>query len=232
MEDRIEIGNLQISNRPQKIWDPILNISPEGWDLPGLGTTISGILEYKAPELSALWNKDLGDRGINEIITLGFKTPGSNKVVDRMRALAMALLSSIAHKNFQFTLLAVEKIAGLGGGLTPSGDDFLLGLMIALWLAWPDRVARHWNRSIADAASPLTTSLSAAWLRAGGRREAGESWHSLLAAWQIGDLDQFSQAVSRILDTGQTSGVDALAGFGNGIQAAAAVESRSLLASI
>jgi hypothetical protein len=99
--------------------------------------------------------------------------------------------------------------AGLGGGLTPAGDDFLAGLMLWAWLVHP--APGTFCRSLAEAAMPLTTTLSAAFLRAAARGQCSAAWHTLLAA--LGTGTPLDDAVQRILAHGATSGADALLGF-------------------
>ena len=104
------------------------------------------------------------------------------------------------------------RLAGLGGGLTPAGDDFLVGVMLWAWLAHPRPAPIC--RAIAEEAAPRTTTLSAAFLRAAARGECSAAWHRLLAALGSGTAeDQLAAAVQDVLAHGATSGADALAGF-------------------
>jgi hypothetical protein len=113
---------------------------------------------------------------------------------------------------------AARALAGFGHGLTPAGDDFLLGAIYALWATRPVEEAQRLVEVVVEAAIPRTTSLSAAWLKAAARGEAGAPWHDLVQAvsgqWAVGS-EQWTvmAAVERILATGHTSGADALAGF-------------------
>ncbi len=104
-----------------------------------------------------------------------------------------------------------SRLAGLGGGLTPAGDDFLMGVMLRAWLVHPDPewLCRH----IVEVAAPLTTALSAAFLRAAARGESAASWHALLSALAGGGHDRLAQAAQEVMSYGATSGGDALAGF-------------------
>jgi hypothetical protein len=104
-------------------------------------------------------------------------------------------------------------LAGLGPGLTPAGDDFLVGVLLGLWAAWPVLVVPPVVEAIVSAAAPRTTLLSAAWLRAAGRGEADEAWHNLLASLVSSPASGIITAGQRILARGHTSGADALAGF-------------------
>jgi hypothetical protein len=105
----------------------------------------------------------------------------------------------------------LAQFAGLGSGLTPAGDDFLMGVMLRAWLADPE--PELFCRRLAEAAAPRTTTLSAALLRAAARGECSAAWHSLLAALEGGNNDQLAVAVRRALAYGHTSGADTLAGF-------------------
>ena len=66
---------------------------------------------------------------------------------------------------------------------------------------------------IAGAAAPLTTSLSAAWLRSAGKGEAGILWHEFFDALIDSDAARIQETMDKILAVGETSGADALAGF-------------------
>ena len=108
---------------------------------------------------------------------------------------------------------AARILAGLGPGLTPAGDDFLVGVMHALWALLPSEEARSLSEQLAEIAVPRTASISANWLEAAARGEAGETWHKLFEAILADDQEQVEAAILRILPTGHTSGADALAGF-------------------
>lgn len=99
-------------------------------------------------------------------------------------------------------LCGVRGLAGRGGGLTPTGDDVLLGVLYGLWV-WQPR--RHWLEMMVETAVPLTTTLSAAFLRAAAAGEAVWQWHEL--------VNGRADAVEQILAIGHSSGSDAWAGF-------------------
>jgi hypothetical protein len=103
------------------------------------------------------------------------------------------------------------KLAGLGGGLTPSGDDFMNGAMLWAWLAHP--APEQFCQALAQAAAPHTTSLSAAFLRVASRGECSAPWHALLAALSAGQEEQIAATAQGVLAHGASSGADLLAGF-------------------
>lgn len=104
-----------------------------------------------------------------------------------------------------------SKLAGLGIGLTPAGDDFLMGAMYAAWIIHPQEVAKNIGEEIANIAVPLTTSLSGAWLGSASKGEAGELWHDFFNA--LLEEANIYLPLSKILSVGETSGSDALMGF-------------------
>ena len=100
-----------------------------------------------------------------------------------------------------------KQLAGLGQGVTPTGDDFLVGAMIALWTTGYDLDVID---LIVQTAVPRTTLLSGAWLQAAGRGELVVVWHDFFAGLEDGGWET---AVSKILQIGHSSGYDALSGF-------------------
>ena len=99
-------------------------------------------------------------------------------------------------------------LVGLGPGLTPSGDDFLIGALAML-----DALEQtNMHAALGDAvvaAAGRTSPLSASFLRAAAAGHVGENLHMMIAAVLTGDTDAAVAAAARI---GHTSGWDALAG--------------------
>lgn len=146
-----------------------------------------------------------------------------NEIVDRLTLLQIdnenetilqfsnSLSLAIINEDISTAKNVSSKLAGLGIGLTPAGDDFLMGAMYAAWMIHPQEAAREITEQIANAAVPLTTSLSGAWLRAAAQGEAGVLWHEFFDTL-IEDKNIYLP-MSKILSVGETSGSDALAGF-------------------
>ena len=137
---------------------------------------------------------------LNEIST--------DKIVkDKLIARAMELQEALSNGNS--IKRPVINLAGLGFGLTPSGDDYLLGVMASLWLT------RNTTRlvEIARLACKKTTSLSAAFLKAASKGEFAECWHRLAFAILSQETITVQAAISEIAQIGSFSGRDALSGF-------------------
>lgn len=128
-------------------------------------------------------------------------------------SLVSNLTSSLWKADISSAKAVVSQLAGLGQGLTPSGDDFIMGAIYATLILHPPEVADLLAEEITDVAAPLTTSLSAAWLRAVGRGEAGALWHEFFDALTSANVVAIQGARKRLLAVGHTSGIDALTGF-------------------
>lgn len=131
-----------------------------------------------------------------------------------------ALQKGFIERDHDQVRTGVMHLAGLGPGLTPAGDDFLVGLLAAFHAGQLQRVEEQTNLSqlIAQTAAAQTTKLSAQWLRCAGQGQFGEAWHHLISALNDDSATAISRAAHRILTTGATSGVDAMSGFLFGIR--------------
>jgi hypothetical protein len=123
--------------------------------------------------------------------------------------------TALATSDLSSALAVAKQLAGLGVGLTPAGDDFIMGAMYATWIIHPLNVASVIAEEITKTAAALTTSLSAAWLRSAGRGEAGILWHQFFDALIAFEPSQIQAVIDKILAVGETSGADALMGFMN-----------------
>lgn len=128
---------------------------------------------------------------------------------------------------------AAERIVGLGPGLTPSGDDVLAGLLIALrllgnavdggqravWLA-------DWiSAAVTADAGTRTTALAATLLHCASRGQASAEVAALLRG--LTGLEPALPALRRLLAAGHTSGSDLAWGVLAGCQATLALAASS-----
>jgi hypothetical protein len=124
---------------------------------------------------------------------------------------------------------AAERIVGLGPGLTPSGDDALAGLLLALRLlggavtgggraVW---LADWLGAAVTAYAGERTTSLAATLLHCAARGQASVEAAAVLRG--IAGQDPFAPAARRLLATGHTSGADLAWGLLTGCRAALAL---------
>ncbi len=211
----IHVGCVTVDLRGAAVWEPC----PEWAQF----TTHHGKIRANVAYL-AHW---LGqNRSPGGLITLLYPQPPTcsteTVLLDTARPAANALAAAIASGDGARAGRAASRLAGLGSGLTPSGDDFLIGVMAWLWLDAPSPPAQPAMCAvITQAAITRTTVLSSALLRAAGRGEFSEIWHNLFKAL-ANDPCQVEHAARQILAYGHTSGADALTGF----TMAASIEAR------
>lgn len=104
-------------------------------------------------------------------------------------------------------------LAGLGPGLTPAGDDFLMGFIYSLWANGELKTRKSAIKRMIQLVSKRTNSLSRAWLEASGRGEAAVPWHNLVRGMIRDEPTVVEETTKDIIDIGSSSGADALTGF-------------------
>lgn len=137
-----------------------------------------------------------------------------------------ALQAAIGHSNTAAAHAAILSLLGLGAGLTPSGDDFLVGVLIGQQLS-PDEAPDFWQdfrMFLASAAPERTHGVSAAFLTASCAGLFSENvLHLLAAAGERdpgqGDPERLESAIHGVLSFGASSGADTLTGVVCGIEA-------------
>lgn len=107
-------------------------------------------------------------------------------------------------------------LLGRGQGLTPSGDDFLVGYGVARWL-------RGRQHPFVDVLSSLldgqTTDVSLAYLRAVIAGVANPGYCELAQAVRKEERSKYADLLSRLQEVGHTSGKDGLKGLMVGLGA-------------
>ena len=110
----------------------------------------------------------------------------------------------------------IEGLSGMGPGLTPAGDDFIAGWIVALRSAASPE-ARSSIREFIAAWQPEKTTWLSKWMILDAIR--GKTWKhgkDLLLAMSQNDGQAMSKATANILNWGHTSGKAWLAGLARG----------------
>ncbi|MEU0516543.1 DUF2877 domain-containing protein [Streptosporangium sp. NPDC006007] len=197
----IEIGRLSL--RAHRWWDPA----------PPLGPVDPALLASSLPRMAELCDRSARRPGLEGNDAAGLLAEGCST-------------ASLLH-----AVTAAEQLIGLGPGLTPSGDDMLAGLLVALrhlgtsagvgravWLA--DWLAA----AVTFGARGRTTSISAALLHCAARGEAGGEVLAVLRG--LAGLQPLPLALHRLLGLGHTSGADLAWGLRIGLAAVVDLEGR------
>lgn len=102
---------------------------------------------------------------------------------------------------------ALRRLVGVGVGLTPSGDDVLVGAFVTgRWLG--GRAGRLAEAATVLNFTPLTTALSASALSAAREGRGPEPLHDLLLAIAGGCEAEIAHATVSLTSIGHTSGTD------------------------
>ncbi|MBU0679686.1 MAG: DUF2877 domain-containing protein [Verrucomicrobia bacterium] len=111
-------------------------------------------------------------------------------------------------------IAGVETIRGCGFGLTPSGDDFIVGMLLSLQLH--GRLFKVLNGELVQEVCRTamgSSILSNAFLTLAGEGRVDEKTKNLLMALLSGCRDGIRAAADALFLVGSTSGADMLTGF-------------------
>jgi hypothetical protein len=107
---------------------------------------------------------------------------------------------------------AVDGLIGLGAGLTPSGDDFLGGIMIALHRVGRADLAGALARRVMACVKQGTSVISAAYLRCAAEGQGFKVLLDALDCMLAGAGSRLDACLDAVADVGHTSGWDCLTG--------------------
>ncbi len=202
----IELGrHVFVDWRQAVLWHPVLPVLNTG--SPTVGSNLSAL----GHALAAAGEKC-------GFVGLFGKQPldlFQQALADRSRALLGALVA----RNPKDIAEAAFPLLGLGPGLTPSGDDFLLGLMACLSLAGhPDQEVLPVLQSIVTQGKAQTNLISYAALFHAAQGQVRACICALLQALAGAEpADVLPGAIRQVMEIGGTSGCDICAGIYAGL---------------
>lgn len=199
------------------------------------GPLFAGAARWWSPEpvLAAVTPDDLDRsvRRLESVCAASDRGPGLTGA-DGIDALA----ASCAADDLAGAVEQAERVVGLGPGLTPSGDDVLCGLLLALRLLGDAvlrssapgasgggtavRLADWIGAAVTSDATTRTTALSATLLHCAASGQASGEFAGVLRAMaRPADGQGLTIATRRLLATGHTSGADLAWGLTAGCHA-------------
>ncbi|MFN8598649.1 MAG: DUF2877 domain-containing protein [Anaerolineae bacterium] len=122
------------------------------------------------------------------------------------------LRDAIQQSDFDQATALIEGLLGLGRGLTPSGDDVTIGLLLMLNRWQVDGNWRKLNQRVIDLAYQRTTTISANLIECAANGEADERLINVVDGIMTGK-PELTECVECLLGWGNSSGVDALIGM-------------------
>lgn len=200
----LQVGQLEVDLEGARVWEP-----RPAWEwlcqhrgiIEGRLQRVYALALRQAPEGSVLGVLSPDLTGIGKPVRSGMAT---------IREASQQLKVGWAGDRTALQAGA-SRVAGLGGGLTPAGDDFLAGAMLWAWLAHSE--PERFCDALLEASAGRTTTLAAAFLQAAAGGECSAAWHRLLDGLADGDEGSLDDAVREVVSLGHTSGADMLAGF-------------------
>jgi hypothetical protein len=144
-----------------------------------------------------------------------FQSKSGSVLSQRMREPVMELIAATDGLDVKGSIQSAQNIIGLGPGVTPSGDDLLIGFLAGLWsLAGRSQPLLSFLQSFGSALMPITTrtnEISRTYLYHATRGQFSSSLSNLLEAIAGGhDVEPATQTAIRV---GHSSGMDSVTGL-------------------
>ena len=121
-----------------------------------------------------------------------------------------SFLCTVARKDMIHAVEILPDFIGFGPGLTPSTDDFLVGVITSLCSVSDEY--NDFTNKIYEASLGKTTIISESMLRHAKNCIVADSYFELIEALNKNDVNNLESKIKRVLDTGSTSGSDFLLG--------------------
>lgn len=134
---------------------------------------------------------------------------------------AASLLNLLRIPAFSRALTVATTLIGLGGGLTPSGDDFLTGLITVFHMSGGpfSEAYREWGQRVAFASATNTNALSQSILSKAATGRVRNNIVKLVRSLAVQTTPQaLSVAVKSVLQVGSMSGTDLVVGVAAGME--------------
>ena len=206
-KERLRIGDLEIGVRGARVWDP----RPDWRKLRARkGRLLAGL-----PHLITILEHTATRDSLAGLVTR-LPAPASALAAEfhrRMQEPADKLVAGLRSGDASPIREGSTGLVGLGNGLTPAGDDWIVGSLLGAWIVWQESEIGRLADTVAKSATGKTTQLSTAMIQAASHGECSAPWHDLLAALLAEDAGLIRAAAERIVARGHTSGADALSGF-------------------
>jgi len=204
-------SKISISRSNPKIWKPSKIAEPPDNSLDRISLIRSLALD--------VYRFKKGE-GLSEMLpALGDFSPGyanGNTQFQGVEAIIEEIRGQIAEGDLLSFSQTIQSFLGLGGGLTPSGDDFIIGLLLSFnrWetIFQPDNNLSRLNEIIVEAAYKRTTTLSANLIESAALGSADERLIQVVDHLATGKYHR-DEVIPGLLSWGNSSGVDALVGM-------------------
>jgi hypothetical protein len=211
-----------IPGTPVSVYDRWLDIglhfaidcrSVTPWRAPRIGAWSLNSLHNGLSMLSGMANHRVHVAGLSRLVFDPLHTGTDNSFHNRAAfaiGVIRAWLSGTVSER-KVAVDGVQALIGLGPGLTPSGDDFLVGMMVALGEVHEHELLKVLSAMVLEFARVRTSSISAAHLKAAVEGLGTQALHRTIQSIACGG-GNLANSLSALTEIGHSSGWDALAG--------------------
>lgn len=168
------------------------------------------IADLKLPKIKARMDEILDTRLYGYLKTINFKDVIGIDLDEKTNKHIELLVKSNKSDALQ-NVEIINFFAGRGKGLTPSGDDILIGFTLALMMFGQ---FNNWQKDLeSNVTSDKTTMISVAYLSALLQGYASQPFISLVKLLDTAEMENIEKTITAIQSFGHTSGNDTLFGF-------------------
>lgn len=168
------------------------------------------VADLKLPKIKARMDEILDTRLYGYLKTINFKDVIGIDLDEKANKHIELLLRSNKSDALQNAEI-INFFAGRGKGLTPSGDDILIGFTLALMMFGQ---FNNWQKDLeSNVTSDKTTMISVAYLSALLQGYASQPFISLVKLLDTAEMENIEKTIIAIQSFGHTSGNDTLFGF-------------------
>jgi hypothetical protein len=145
-------------------------------------------------------------------------SPEIKTLVERAVQTVPALIDATRNLQVDVAITAFMRLIGLGPGLTPSGDDFIVGYLAGLWsTAGSDPSRVRFMSSLGawlSRAAAGTNAISCTYIKSAINGNVSEPIATLAQRFgQSNSMDSVREATRTALQVGNTSGADGVLGL-------------------
>ncbi|WP_256716272.1 DUF2877 domain-containing protein [Paenibacillus odorifer] len=159
--------------------------------------------------------------GNNSRIERAFKSgnPFDDEMSRMLHERTQLLVSELQNKRISTAITHATSLIGLGPGLTPAGDDFLVGLFTVMGIENHQYFSHQsFCEEVVLHAKALTNDISYMALAKAAVGQVRESISDLMEALFRGSEEELLLALDRVLAIGSTSGTDIALGIVAGLE--------------
>lgn len=207
----VTIGTMKFLINEPEIWDPQLK------HLPKIYSVDKEVFIKKLKNIILINGKDSGIKDA----TLKSLEPNISQCYIQQNSLFYKILiettKSLNNINLNVAANKISDLIGIGIGLTPSGDDFLVGLISVLHSAKQEKyyVKKFYVLLCEEIIknSNKTTDVSKSYLLEAVDGRFSESFHNIYAALEKENLEELYKTALSMMAVGHSSGTDGLCGI-------------------